>query len=63
MKLMRSIRQSFNNLVGMATDELILSATARWRVWDRYVQALYLSPGFSDFGDGHDVFSCVGGRA
>jgi len=30
---------------------------------NRYVQAPYLSPGFSDFGDYHDAFSCVGGRA
>ena len=27
----------------------------------REVQALYLSAGYSDFGDGHDAFSCVGG--
>jgi len=26
----------------------------------RYVQALDLSPGFSDFGDGHDAFTCGG---
>jgi hypothetical protein len=29
---------------------------------NRCVQAPYLSVGFSDFGDGHDAFSCVGGR-
>jgi len=27
---------------------------------NRYVQALYLSPGFSDFGDGHDAIVCAG---
>ena len=26
----------------------------------RYVQALDLSPGFSDFGDGHDGIACTG---
>jgi len=29
---------------------------------NRHVQALYLSAGFGDFGDGHDAFACVGGR-
>ena len=33
------------------------------RMQKRYVQALYLSPGFGDFGDGHDAFACVGGQA
>jgi len=28
----------------------------------RDVQAPYLSPGFSDFGDRYDAFACVGGR-
>ena len=28
----------------------------------RYVQALDLSQGFSDFGDYRNAFSCVGGR-
>jgi hypothetical protein len=29
--------------------------------WNRYVQALDLSAGFGDFGDGHDAFSCCWG--
>ena len=28
----------------------------------RYVQALDLSPGFSDFGDYHDAITNIGGR-
>ena len=27
---------------------------------NRYVQALYLSAGFGDFGDYYDAFACVG---
>ena len=29
---------------------------------NRHVQAPYLSPGFSDFGDGHDAITNGGGR-
>jgi len=34
----------------------------RSRMRKRYVQALDLSVGFSDFGGRHGAFSCVGGR-
>ena len=32
------------------------------RMQQRYVQALYLSPGFGDFGDYHNGIARVGGR-